>query len=228
MVWNRFDMILKRQGKEDLNHNGGNIHGDTNLNNGNFNVNGGDYLINGEMFIPTGVLFPYVSDKIPEGWLICDGAEVEISKYTRLHKIIGNKFGESSQPSTHFLLPDLRGRTIIGSGTDGFMTDRNIGRKGGSEKHTISVDEMPSHSHSGKVDSAGEHVHSVDTGTIDDSEFLAQDGQPPAVDSNDYKNAYNTNASGEHTHNISIDAVGGNKPHNNMPPYLVMNYIIRC
>ena len=67
-----------------------------------------------------------------------------------------------------------------------------------------------------------------DTGTIDDSEFLAQDGQPPAVDSNDYKNAYNTNASGEHTHNISIDAVGGNKPHNNMPPYLVMNYIIRC
>ena len=228
MFRKKLDMILKRQGKEDLDHNGGNIYGSTNLHNGNFNVNGGDYYLNGNIFIPTGSLMPYVRNNTPKGWLLCDGSEVEIASYTHLYNVIGHQFGESSQPTTHFLLPDLRGRMIIGSGSDGFMTERNIGRKGGAEKHKLSVDELPSHSHSAKAESAGEHVHSVDTGTIDDSEFLAQDGQPPAVDSNDYKNAYNTNASGEHTHNISIDAVGGNKPHNNMPPYLVMNYIIRC
>jgi microcystin-dependent protein len=227
MGWKKLDMILKRQGKEDLDHNGGNIYGNTNLHNGNFNVNGGDYYMNGHVAIPVGGLMPYIDSVAPNGWLLCDGSEIEINTYRRLYNIIGSRFGVASNSTTHFVLPDLRGRVPVGSGTDGSLTERTIGEKGGAETHTLTADEMPSHIHSGTTEVSGEHVHSVDTGTIDDSDFLAQNGQPPAVDSNDMKNYYNTNTAGEHSHKFTTNAIGGNMPHNNMQPFIVLNYIIR-
>lgn len=146
--------------------------------------------------LPIGAILPFSSDTIPNGWLLCDGRAVSRTEYAELFKAIGTKHG-SGDGSTTFNLPNPKGRTLVGK--DSSDTDFNeLGKTGGEKTHTLTVSEMPKHSHNFQFDQTeGSNVTAVKTGV---------------------NNAY-AKATSE---------TGGNQPHNNLQPYLVTNYIIKA
>lgn len=147
--------------------------------------------------MPTGAVLPYAGYVAPSGWALCDGAAISRSAYPYLFGVIATTYG-SGDGSTTFNVPDLRGRMIVGMGSGSGLSARSLGQKGGEENHTLSVAEMPTHSHDALMrqpgGSSGGDAAPHTTGTA-----------TPGV-----------NAS-----------TGGSQPHNNMPPYIVINYIIK-
>lgn len=79
-------------------------------------------------------------------WLPCDGSSLIRASFPALFAAIGTTFG--SVDSSHFNLPDLQGRTAIGTGTGTGLSTRNLGDLVGEENHTLTVAEEPSHGHS--------------------------------------------------------------------------------
>lgn len=95
---------------------------------------------------PIGTILPYSSSIIPNGWLLCDGTSYIKSNYPELSTLLGDIWGGDP---TNFNVPDLRGRTLVGiDGGAGRITTNNLlANVGGEEKHTLTTDEIPSHSH---------------------------------------------------------------------------------
>lgn len=93
------------------------------------------------------------------GWILCDGRELDINTYYDLYHVIGSTFGESSS-SNLFKLPDFRGRVIgqAGDGGNG-LTARSLGDAVGSETHTLTANEIPGHTHTGTTTTSGDHTH---------------------------------------------------------------------
>lgn len=96
--------------------------------------------------LPPGMMMLYGAASPPTGWLACDGSAVSRTTYSALFAIIGTTFG-AGDGSTTFNLPDLRGRTPIGSGTGSGLTARTLGATHGAETHVLSTAEMPAHTH---------------------------------------------------------------------------------
>lgn len=101
--------------------------------------------------LPIGTLQPYLGLKAPNGYLICDGSLVNKAVYPDLYVICGSLFG--TETSTHFYLPDLRGKTVAGYNADD-STLNTIGKLLGSVSHThttgnhtLTIAEMPAHTH---------------------------------------------------------------------------------
>jgi microcystin-dependent protein len=173
---------------------------------GDINVTGG-YRINGNQMIdaiPVGTVISYTNETLPSGWLKCDGSELLRSNYPDLFSVLGTKYGGSA---TTFKLPDMRSRTIIGSGQN-----RSIGDTGGSETHTLTIDEIPAHSH--RVFNS-QSTSALEYSATNKKDILIGDrgGQYEQT------NADNTNY---------IESTGGTQPHSIMPPFIVCNYIIKA
>lgn len=137
---------------------------------------------------------------VPDGWLPCDGSEYLKSDYPELYTAIGDLWGVNNPPSDvfHFRVPDRRGKVGVGLSTE---TEFNsIGKTGGEKDHTLTVGEMPS------------HTHGMGYRTI------GQSG------SNRFSMVGQTNANREG--DVGTSSTGESKAHNNMPPYAVFNYII--
>lgn len=81
----------------------------------------------------------------PRGWAMCDGQLLPISQNQALFSLLGTIYGGDGR--TTFALPDLRGRSMVHMGTGPGLSLIQIGQRGGQESVTISVNEMPSHSH---------------------------------------------------------------------------------
>lgn len=94
--------------------------------------------------------FPY--GFVPVGWIACDGQTLSIEHYTALYSIIGTVYGGDGR--TGFCLPDLRDRVPLGAGDGNGLTPRPLGQSGGTNSVTLSVDEMPSHTHTFSVSTA--------------------------------------------------------------------------
>lgn len=120
---------------------------------------------------PVGLIVQYGGLDIPVGWLPCDGSQKLIASYPDLYKVLGNNHGNAT--STHFYLPDLRGRTPVGcfegsgdgsvgqgSITGTSISQKTIGSWRGTESVTLSASEsgFPAHNH---TIAAGNHSHSV-------------------------------------------------------------------
>lgn len=147
--------------------------------------------------------------------------------YTRLFNVISTLYGTGVDDTT-FNLPDLRGRVPIGSGNGGGLTSRNMGVIGGSETHTLSVSEMPSHNHTGTTNNGGDHNHTIDNQI--QKNFTNTPGS--LDDESDEINCVDliqrtTNNAGVHNHTFTTDNSGGGNSHNIMQPFIVINYIIR-
>lgn len=113
--------------------------------------------------------------------------------------------------------PDLRNRFIYGG--DG----TNNGATGGEASVTLETEHIPAHSHTASVSSAGEHTH---TYAYKDSSYpIPSSGNWSLRATGSTKNT--TDAAGAHSHTITIGNTGGGWPHNNMPPYYVLAYIMK-
>ncbi len=174
----------------------------------------GNFYLDNYILIPPGTIIASAAIIIPEGWLVCDGREVLIDQYPNLYNAIGDTyhFIGNHQDVQTFMLPDLRGRTIIGVGTgrvypggSSYLTQRELGDAGGEENHTLTSNEMPSHS------------HTIPTMAGDDLNFTNVTGQVPAADSNPTQNVKS----------VSSGLTGGGQSHNNMQPFFALNYLIK-
>ena len=148
---------------------------------------------------PVGVIFPYAGSTTPSQFLLCDGSEVSRDTYADLFNIIGETYG-AGDGSTTFNLPNLQGRVPVGKSSDTEFSD--LGKNGGEKVHLLTTDEMPSHTHSVATANA-----------ISDSSWMTVDG-----------NGGNRGTAQVYT---AVRAAGGSQAHNNLQPYLTINYIIR-
>jgi microcystin-dependent protein len=117
-----------------------------------------DMYINGAEYTPVGSLLTYAGLTAPTGWLFCNGSEVSKSLYPRLFAVIGNLYGTPAN-SSNFVLPNLAERIPVGK-----SNSNSVANSGGNSSITLSVGQLPSHTHAGTTDANGTHTH---TGTTD-------------------------------------------------------------
>lgn len=183
--------------------------------------------------MPIGVVLPYSGPTAPTAkWLLCQGQAISRTTYAGLFAVIGTSYG-TGDGSTTFNLPDLRGRVPIGSGTGSGLTARTLGASGGNEAEVLATTHLPAHSHTGVTGNENSSLaHSHTTQVIGE-------GPSPGIpnssrgltDQHDFQAQYtfgsSTNGPPAHTHSFTTANTGGGTGHPNMPPFRVINYIIR-
>jgi microcystin-dependent protein len=169
----------------------------------------GNYYLDNYILIPAGTIIQSAAINIPSGWFDCDGSLLSTTTYADLFNAIMYTYGGSG---SNFNIPDIRGRVPIGSGSGTDLTTRSLGSTGGEEEHTLSISEIPSHTHSLT------RRPNPDSGAFDTDSLRSLESSAATTDrtkddgSLDTFNTYNT---------------GGGDSHNNMQPYIVLRYLIK-
>lgn len=152
---------------------------------------------------PVGTVVAYAGVTAPAGWLLCDGATYQRSQYPALAAVLG-------AAATSFTVPDLRGRFLMGT-----SASHPRAQTGGEETHTLTEAEMPAHAHPvigrglpGKWEQ-GVGIFATNLG--------AGSGWASV-------SSYDAKAPGW----LEAKSKGGGKPHNNLPPYYSISYIIKA
>lgn len=173
---------------------------------------------------PVGAILLFAGVTPPAGWMICDGKSLSRMGYKQLFSVIGTAYGTISNDS--FTLPNFQGRVAIGAGKNPALAiDRLLGSIGGEETHAITIDEMPNHAHTGTTGAANPKFYR----TVDSNGTISAPNHSTGYLGGGFVDRTDTNyPNADHTHNFSTDAKGSNKPFDKMPPYSVVNYIIRA
>lgn len=157
--------------------------------------------------LPIGSSILYTAEgNPPNGWMVCDGAEVSRTSYAEYFALVGELYGVGDG-STTFNLPNTIGRFIVAGGSG-----RSIGDIGGEETHILTIAEMPSHTHV-----QNSHTHDVGAmqGTAAGGGYAVGMGGTGGL-------GWTIPGS------IAINQnTGGGIAHNNLPPYMVWNYIVK-
>lgn len=153
----------------------------------------------------------------PKGWAFCDGQLLPINQNQALFSLFGTVYGGNGQ--TNFALPDLRGRAPIHIGS-GFVQ----GQTGGQEAHTITITEMPQHTHFLTADGITVATSNVNTPAAGRS--IGQSIGVPSQGSNFSVNIYDTAVPGATMAPGTVSSIGGSQPHENRQPFLVINWIV--
>ena len=165
-------------------------------------------------FIGSVVLF--AGNFAPRGWALCNGQILPIAQNQALFSILGTTYGGNGMNT--FALPDLRGRAPVSAGQGPGLSPRTLGEAGGNETVTLNTSQMPSHNHAVACHS-GSGDQSVPNGHYPAA--AAQNREDGVYVDTQYATTKDTT--------MAADAVlpsGGSQPHDNMPPFLAMNYII--
>ena len=187
--------------------------------------------------VPSGSISVFAGTQRPVGWLFCNGQSVSRSEYATLFSVIGTTYG--SDDSETFKVPNLQGRIPVGKDNSYFSS---LSQTGGETGHILTVDEMPIHSHTHTMGVTGAHSHSItDPGHTHsyvnnvnnqntDNAFASEtaaDNADLAQTTGSSTTGISINSNGDHNHSLTIDNTGGGLIHNNLQPYIVMNYIIK-
>jgi microcystin-dependent protein len=149
----------------------------------------------------------------PTGWAFCDGQLLPLSQNTALFSLVGTFYGGDGK--TTFALPNLQGRAAVCQGQDSFGDEYFLGQESGSDAVTLVQTEMPSHQHRART---AEDPATVQAPAPDRS-------MAPSTPGFAWNKAAN-NAPLKNMSPLELGIKGGSLPHNNMPPYLTLNYII--
>ena len=138
----------------------------------------------------------------PKGWALCNGQFLPINQNQALFALLGTTYGGNGQ--TNFALPNLRGRTAIHMGNG-----HTLGEAAGSTAVTINIQQLPTHLHFEQANSTNANSANPTNNVMAAS-----------------NNLYTTAAQLTPLAPDSVTSVGGSQPHNNMMPYLVLNWCI--
>jgi microcystin-dependent protein len=150
----------------------------------------------------------------PAGWALCNGQLMPISQNTALFSLLGVNYGGDGRST--FGLPNLQGSVPLQQGQGAGLSDRVLGETGGESSVTLLSSELPGHTHpvmavaalGNSVTPSGASFASGRNGRVATKMYSA--GQAPNVTMNP----------------LAVGVTGGNQPHNNMPPYLTLTFII--
>lgn len=148
----------------------------------------------------------------PRGWAFCQGQLLPIAQNTALFSLLGTMYGGNGQ--TTFGLPDLRGRVPMGFGQGQGLSPRNIGELSGTETVTLNTTQMPAHNHAMMASGDGQSIGNAGGNS------LGSVGRGAGA------NIYAPGATNQVNMGSPTSMTGGSQPHNNLQPYLVMNYCI--
>jgi microcystin-dependent protein len=152
----------------------------------------------------------------PKGWALCNGQFMPINQNQALFALLGTTYGGNGQ--TTFALPNLQGKLPIHMGGG-----HTLGETAGSTSVTINQQSMPAHNHTLSAHNATPGILNGNVGASTKS--FAQ-GLAIVVGGNQPVNIYGTGAFNQPMSPASITNTGGSQPHNNMMPYLVLNFVI--
>lgn len=192
---------------------------------------------------PIGSIQMWPSDSIPLGYMLCDGSSLNKDDYAALFSVIGTIYGGSGNT---FNLPDLKGK-FVACKDPGTADYSLLANTGGANKVMLGMSEIPKHNHDtvnstmdGSITTSdeGKHTHTVksflgngSTGWRHDFEYgTCNQYQAQVVPDNTDMLVLTTN--GEHNHSVDLKASGGDingatAAHENRPPFIVLNYIIK-
>jgi microcystin-dependent protein len=144
----------------------------------------------------------------PAGWMLCEGQLLPISEYETLFNLIGTTYGGDGQST--FALPDLRSRIPVHAGTSGGSTFQ-LASTGGVETVTLTTQQIPAHTHA--------MLASTAPGTQNSPAGNVTAASPSVT-------LYTADATDSNMAGAAVSTVGGNQPHNNLQPFLCVNFII--
>lgn len=187
--------------------------------------------------MPVGSIIAYGGNEAPEGWLLCDGKQISVQeqpsfggvdKGAALREVLSKN---RNDPSGGWNTPDLRSRFIVGSGKGDGLSYYELGNKSGEEAHTLTIPEMAKHRHGFLTSGKKEDGY---IGNWEDKNrtwhFKMTDRVPGASGTLAEDNGAIDNPDGVNDPDLrprSIKFAGGNQPHNNLPPYYALRYIIK-
>lgn len=155
----------------------------------------------------------------PKGWAMCDGQLMPISQNTALFSLLGTTYGGDGKAT--FGLPNLQGAAPMQAGQGPGLTLRDLGEIGGEQTVTLLTTEIPQHRHTLSA------TTTTGTTAVSSQNQLAlatagggKEGGASVV------NYYNTNNPTTALSGSGMSIAGGNLPHNNLMPYLGLNFII--
>jgi microcystin-dependent protein len=161
--------------------------------------------------MPSGAITMMGGSSVPSGWLYCDGAAISRTTYSALFTAIGTTYG-TGDGSTTFNLPNFKGSVPVG--TDTSQTEFNAnGKTGGEKTHVLTVAELATHSH--VFSYSGSPATDYPTWPLANSTYPGGGNV-----------SFTQSTAGSGT--VGIKTAGSNTAHNNLQPYLTVNFIIKA
>lgn len=151
--------------------------------------------------LPVGAVIEWFSDTIPNNWLLCDGQAVSRTDYSSLFNVLGTTYGQGDGTTT-FNLPNKKGKVAVGKDTND--TDFNVlGKTGGEKEHTLTITEIPAHSHQ-------QYITANNGGNAYRKDYVADEQNLQIYPQ------------------CQTGLAGGGQAHNNLQPYVISNFIIKA
>jgi microcystin-dependent protein len=147
----------------------------------------------------------------PTGWALCNGQVLPISQNTALFSLLGTQFGGNG--TSNFALPNLQGNAPMHQGNGAGLSPRTMGEASGETAVTLLASQMPSHTHTA-MNAPASNAYAPTNAVFGGGGRGKELAYAP------------TSGSTAQLNGLAIATAGGNQPHNNLPTYLTVNFII--